>query len=166
MVTMGPLGSSIHNYGPTAGAFVPERWLTDAAASGAAASDDGLGRPLTPEDDGSASTAAGGGGGGDGPPDPLTFSLGPRDCVGQTLARLELQVVVASLVARFNWTPGQRLQGYLDKELQEQQAGGDGRELGGVGSSAAVKALYQTAQYHITLQPGQGELLLQASART
>lgn len=34
--------------------------------------------------------------------DPWTFSIGPRDCAGQALARLELQVVIATIVGRFH----------------------------------------------------------------
>jgi hypothetical protein len=34
--------------------------------------------------------------------DPWTFSIGPRDCAGQALARLELQVVIATLVGNFS----------------------------------------------------------------
>jgi hypothetical protein len=41
--------------------------------------------------------------------------------VGQTLARLELQVVVASLVAGFNWTPGQCLQDEVRNQQQQKQ---------------------------------------------
>jgi len=35
------------------------------------------------------------------PQDPWTFSIGPRDCAGQALARLELQVVIAAVVGNF-----------------------------------------------------------------
>lgn len=34
--------------------------------------------------------------------DPWTFSIGPRDCAGQALARLELQVVIAAVVGNFS----------------------------------------------------------------
>jgi cytochrome P450 len=34
--------------------------------------------------------------------DPWTFSIGPRDCAGQALARMELQVVIATLIGRFH----------------------------------------------------------------
>lgn len=34
--------------------------------------------------------------------DPWTFSIGPRDCAGQALARMELQAVIATLVGRFH----------------------------------------------------------------
>lgn len=33
--------------------------------------------------------------------EPIAFSLGPRDCVGQTLARLEMQVFLVMLLSRF-----------------------------------------------------------------
>eukprot|EP00955_Chlamydomonas_euryale_P058328 357027-Chlamydomonas_euryale.AAC.4 len=33
--------------------------------------------------------------------EPAAFSVGPRDCVGQALARLELMVVLAATLARF-----------------------------------------------------------------
>ena len=154
MVPMGPLGTSIHNYGPTAGTFDPERWLSTSRA--ASPSKDAPSNP----DDADDVTAGGGG-----LPDPLSFSVGPRDCVGQTLARLELQVVVAAMVAGFNWTPGKVLEDLIRKEERKQQEGEEGGAAG-TSLSAAVKALYGTAQYHITLQPRNGEMLLRASPRT
>ena len=154
MVPMGPLGTSIHNYGPTAGSFDPERWLSTSRA--ASPSEDASSSP----DDADDATAGGGG-----LPDPLSFSVGPRDCVGQTLARLELQVVVAAMVAGFNWSPGKVLEEGINKEEMKQQEGEEGGAAG-TSLSAAVKALYGTAQYHITLQPRHGEMLLRASPRT
>jgi len=66
-------------YGPDAGEFRPERWLDPAP---------GAAHP---------------------PPDSPAFSLGPRDCVGQSLARVELAAAVAMLVAAFRWRPAQRV---------------------------------------------------------
>lgn len=43
------------------------------------------------------------------PPEPPTFSFGPRDCVGMPLAKVELLAVVAALVAAFRWTPAKRV---------------------------------------------------------
>lgn len=43
--------------------------------------------------------------------DPLVFSIGPRDCIGQSLAKLELQVVLATLVGRFRFQLGPELAG-------------------------------------------------------
>ena len=199
MVPMGPLGTSIHNYGPTAATFDPERWLSGTPASAHEDWDDAP-SPADSADEvtASASAAGGGGGGGGGAaaaaggdvpasaaaggaaaaaavaaaggaaasgggggcPDPLSFSVGPRDCVGQTLARLELQVVVAAMVAGFNWSPGHTLEELIKRGENKRQDGEEGA------SSVAVKALYGTAQYHITLQPRNGEMLLRASHRS
>ena len=98
------------------------------ATAAAAAAAEGLVR-----EDADDVTAAAGGGGGGGLPDPLSFSVGPRDCVGQTLARLELQVVVAAMVAGFNWTPGKVLEEEMkqeEKKLQHQQQQGKREQMG------------------------------------
>jgi cytochrome P450 len=43
------------------------------------------------------------------PPEPPTFSHGPRDCVGMPLAKAELLAAVAALVAAFRWRPAARV---------------------------------------------------------
>lgn len=58
-------------YGPTAGQFLPERFLPAAQDKQRAA------------------------------PEPLSFSAGPRDCAGQALARLEIAAIIATMVGRF-----------------------------------------------------------------
>jgi hypothetical protein len=44
--------------------------------------------------------------------DPWTFSIGPRDCAGQALARLELQVVIAAVVGNFRVALGPGVSGW------------------------------------------------------
>jgi hypothetical protein len=159
---MGPIGTSAHTYGPNARCFVPERWLGNpeaAAADGTTSDRDAEERPAT-----AASAAAGG------PPDPLTFSYGPRDCIGQALAKMELQVVVASLVAKFAFKPGAALQKAVSARCAEvggqwdasQPSSKHVQDVGSVdqGTAAAVvRGIFDLAHYHITLQPLQGMLL-------
>uniref|UniRef100_A0A383VZN8 Cytochrome P450 n=1 Tax=Tetradesmus obliquus TaxID=3088 RepID=A0A383VZN8_TETOB len=74
-----------------------------------------------------AAAAAGGKGSRQQPPnDPWSFSIGPRDCAGQALARIELQVVIAMLV------------GQLQLQLHPSVGGWQG--------------LLQRRMYHTTLQ--------------
>ena len=126
---------------------------------------------------GGGAAAAGAGAGGcsspSGLPDPLTFSVGPRDCVGQTLARLELQVLVASLVTAFEWSPGHMLGKMLASKTQQEKAEGEddvapagaNEQQAFAASVAAVQALYDIGEYHLTLQPQQGMMMLKASPR-
>ena len=97
------------------------------------------GRCPSNPDDADDVTAAGGGGGA--LPDPLSFSVGPRDCVGQNLARLELQVVVAAMVAGFNW-----------RAPRECAGGGD--EKGAEGGAAAAAGEQESRPYRRHLQDG------------
>ena len=174
MVAPGPTGTSFHNYGPTSGIFDPERWMTSEPSIITAAEAPKVTLPA----EGHATTTVSaretdvdpsGPAGFNGPPDPMTFSLGPRDCVGQSLARLELQVVVASLVAAFKWSPGQILEKMM-LVLKEKQ-GREGVESAGAEQVAAampatVQVLYDIAQYHVTLQPKPGMMMLKAAPRT
>eukprot|EP00775_Hariotina_reticulata_P010115 gene10115-10272_t len=93
----------------------------------------------------------GGGAGEAVPPDPLTFMAGPRDCIGQSLAKLELQVVTATLVSRFMLTPGEKLQ----HEMAVAAATG----------RSPMAAIHALAAAHVTLQPTDGHLLLRFAPR-
>jgi hypothetical protein len=72
--------------------------------------------------------------------------------IGQNLAKLELQVVLATLLSRFKFSPGPTLQ----KELAVAAATGRVR----------VDALHALAGVHVTLQPLEGVLELAAEPRT
>jgi hypothetical protein len=113
-IPAGAIGLSERLYGPTAAIYDPERWLsptaatpstTDAADDVAAGSSDQQQRQQQQAKE--VQQAAAGSKGA--PPEPMVFSTGPRDCIGQSLARMELQVVVASLVSRFEFKPGTKL---------------------------------------------------------
>ncbi|GBF98134.1 cytochrome P450 [Raphidocelis subcapitata] len=81
--------------------------------------------------------------GGAPPPDPMPFSVGPRDCVGQTLAMLELQAAIATLAGRFEFS------------LTDEAA------ALGLGSIAPLQRL---VAHHITMFP-RGGLKLCVAAR-
>lgn len=102
------MGLSERLYGPTAATYDPERWLGHTAApSTVGTADDVAAGSADQQKKMHVQQAAAGSKGT--PPEPLVFSAGPRDCIGQSLARMELQVVVASLVSRFEFKPGDRL---------------------------------------------------------
>jgi len=86
--------NSALSYGEDAELFKPERWLQargdstwEQAGEDPAAAAPGTGGPQAP-----GSTRL---------KEPIAFSVGPRDCVGQALARLELQVFLAMLLSQF-----------------------------------------------------------------
>lgn len=126
-------------YGDDVGEFRPERWMSGANSAkqaAAPADDDADTRDSVDQDitmvqqqrQGQAQV----------PPDPFPFSVGPRDCVGQSLAMLELQAVVAMLVGRFKFNC----------------------ELRGAAE------LRKRASYHVTLQPEGGKMMLRATPRS
>lgn len=78
-------------FGEDADKFIPERWLPK--GDGVPGGD--LGTLCEPGVLGGGATLS--------MSDVYTFSTGPRDCVGQTLAKLELQVVLTSLWSRFHF---------------------------------------------------------------
>jgi cytochrome P450 len=140
-VVMFPLlaiGNSKAVYGPDARDFNPQRWLrqqrgVESQQPGAAVVQPA---PL-------AAAAA--------PPEPLTFMAGPRDCIGQNLAKLELQVVLATLLGRFRFGPGPE----LAQELAVAAATGQ----------PPVAALHALAGVHITLQPLSGRMEFSVTPR-
>jgi hypothetical protein len=71
--------------------------------------------------------------------------------IGQNLAKLELQVVLATLLSRFKFSPGPALQ----QELAVAAATGRVR----------VEALHALAGVHVTLQPNSGVLELAVEPR-
>ena len=91
MICTLPLALSKHAFGPDAMEFRPSRWLKDTAAESRSSSpcDDDT-KPQHDNNSGAAAPAAAGVNGSS--PDPFTFLTGPRDCIGQNLAKLELQV--------------------------------------------------------------------------
>jgi hypothetical protein len=160
-----PIGVSVANFGPTAGRFIPERWLDQqhldalrecaglappAAAAAAAAAGD----RYTSSSSSSSSVRL---------PDNLTFSSGPRDCVGQSLAKLEMQAMLATLVGHFVLSPGQHLQ----KQLAAAAAGGAAiRDDGGAGVVGSqnlrfnpVAVLKELSVFFIMLQSKNGMVL-------
>jgi hypothetical protein len=79
------------------------------------------------------------------------FSL--RDCsAGQNLAKLELQVVLATLLSRFTFSPGPELK----HELSVTTATGQ----------PVIKAVHALAGDLLTLQPLAGHMKLKITART
>jgi hypothetical protein len=68
--------------------------------------------------------------------------------LGQNLAKLELQVVLATLLSRFNFKPGPALQRALDVAITTGQP--------------LITAVYALAEVHVTLQPAGGQMLLVA----
>ena len=144
MVTVSPFIMCLQsrNYSnPTM--FQPERWMQAAAESAKAAdvsvtADTARPRDPTPSEQGPAADSSAGdsGGGGSGINGHFAFSVGPHDCVGQQLALVELQTVVATLAGRFEW---------------------EGDALG--------VELRENISYHVTLQPKGGSLCLRATPR-
>eukprot|EP00775_Hariotina_reticulata_P009274 gene9274-9439_t len=168
------LSLSSRNYGPDTLCFRPDRWLntrdgshssTDEAlppAPPGAAKPDGLAvtageadTALPRDNSSNVSQAAGSINSSTNtsllPPDPFTFMAGPRDCIGQSLAKLELQVVIATLLARFRLAPGDKLQ----HELQVAAATGQ----------TPVAAIHALAAAYVTLQPADGQMLLKFHPR-
>ena len=71
--------------------------------------------------------------------------------IGQNLARLELQVVLATFLSRFKFSPGPE----LEQELKLAKALGQ----------SPVSALHALAGAFITLQPMSGHMMLKISSR-
>jgi hypothetical protein len=77
----------------------------------------------------------------------------PAPCsIGQNLAKLELQVVLATLLSRVRFSPGPDLQ----QELKLAAATGQ----------PPAKAVHALAGAFITLQPLAGKMVLKLDART
>lgn len=72
--------------------------------------------------------------------------------IGQNLAKLELQVVLATLLSSFKFSPGPNLQ----KELEVAAATGKTR----------VSAVHALAGVSVTLQPLSGKMELQVQPRS
>ncbi|KAG1669648.1 hypothetical protein FOA52_010808, partial [Chlamydomonas sp. UWO 241] len=101
----GVIDRSTAVYGEDADKFRPDRWLSHTSESGGK---DGAAWAATGAYDDHGDNASSGAV--DQAPaalaqdrlkEPIAFSMGPRDCVGQALARLELQVFIAELFSRF-----------------------------------------------------------------
>ncbi|GBF98675.1 cytochrome P450 [Raphidocelis subcapitata] len=135
MVMFSPFVAGLQTrlYGDDVMEFKPERWAAGGGAKADGGDAAGADAARVADQDGGGAAA----GAERGPPDPLPFSTGPRDCAGLALAYLELQVVVATLVGRFSWT------------------------IDGAASAADLHAL---AGYHVTLQ-AEGGLRLRAAPR-
>jgi len=71
--------------------------------------------------------------------------------LGQNLAKLELQVGLATLLSRFRFLPGP----CLHREL----------EIAAASGQPPVAAVYALAEVHVTLQPSGGKMLLIAEPR-
>lgn len=142
------LGHSRRNYGPDAGEFKPERWLrSDEGAveinsthSGQVAN--GEAGNATDDDNapGCASSCE--------LPDPYSFSVGSRDCIGRTLAMLELQMVLATLVGHF------RIELPPDEAERVMQEGAMG----------TTRPMEEKVQFKVTMAP-RGGLFLVATPR-
>jgi Cytochrome P450 len=181
MIPLLPLSLSTQNYGSDALIFRPDRWLVNGSTTDGGSNGHSNGTATqcakvasAAEDMESSDTASAGidqatpgvvaDHGGNQPtgatttttgvavyPDPQSFSAGPRDCIGQALAKLELQVVVSTLVSRMSFTPGPR----LEEELRCAAATGQ----------PPITALHALAGVHVTLQPEDGEMLLRVLPR-
>ena len=143
------------NYGPTASRFEPSRWISSSASSGGV---DTTTTPATPTHGPAKNsslkqdvlTLDSSSSGGAKLPEILSFSVGPRDCVGQNLARVEMQVLLAELVGHFLLQPGTKLE----------------KKLGAAGKGAnAADVLKEGAKHHVTMQPEDGEMWLKFSPR-
>jgi pheromone shutdown protein TraB len=76
----------------------------------------------------------------------------PVPCsLGQNLAKLELQVVLATLLSRFRFSPGPELQAAVEVA---QHTG-----------LSPIAAVYDCAEVHVTLQPAGGQMLLRVEQR-
>jgi cytochrome P450 len=116
-------GHNPATYGQDVADFKPERWLTgrnNSSMSSVSSTDDSDSQPSPSP---SLSAAAGSAAAGAAAAvqrvsstkqlqDPWTFSIGPRDCAGQALARLELQVVIAAIVGNFRVKLGPGVDGW------------------------------------------------------
>ncbi|WIA30909.1 hypothetical protein OEZ86_000961 [Tetradesmus obliquus] len=177
-----PIGVSIANYGPTAPRFIPERWLDtqqlehlDALRESAgllpraAAAAAAVGFGHSSSSSGSSRKLA-----------ELAFSTGPRDCVGQSLAKLELQAMIATLAGHFALAPGkvlqERLAGIATAAAADEAAGsaavdedadadGEGESAGFVSQPNPADALKACIMYHVTLQPRGGNMVLRFTPR-
>lgn len=164
-----PYGLAQHNYGSDASEFKPQRWLTGAAATKShtgALENPAAPPPAGPQSDPGPAPAAAehgtvvvtaGSAGSTQPaagmslPEPITFLVGTRDCVGQNLAMVELQVVLATLLARFAFKPGPE----LARELQVAAATG----------RLPVSAVHTLSGMFLSLQPLSGHMVLNISHR-
>lgn len=80
VVSLYLMNRSKENWGPTAGEFIPERWLGSAEAKAYGGSKDRYCFS--------------------------TFSHGARSCIGQKFAHYEILIFLAGLVGKFEWSPG------------------------------------------------------------
>lgn len=71
--------------------------------------------------------------------------------LGQNLAKVELQVVLAMLLSRFKFSPG--------PDLQREAA------VAAATGKPPITAVYALAEVHVTLQPAGGKMLLLAEPR-
>eukprot|EP00878_Enallax_costatus_P040792 GHUV01047166.1.p1 GENE.GHUV01047166.1~~GHUV01047166.1.p1 ORF type:complete len:232 (+),score=52.22 GHUV01047166.1:68-697(+) len=160
-----PMAILERNYGTTALHFKPERWLASppvdpthsatvatAAAVDAPAGSEAMSSSTDSIAHISTESAAAVDTNGLTVPDPLTFMVGPRDCIGQSLARMELQVVLAVLLTRFRFHPGAKLR----QELKTAESLGQ----------SAVSAIHACAEVHVTMQPAGSQMLLGIECRS
>jgi hypothetical protein len=82
---------------------------------------------------------------------PTVFCCFPSHSIGQNLAKLELQVVLATWLSRFRFSPGPE----LERELQVAAATGQ----------PVVAAVHALSGDFITLQPLSGNMDLRLEAR-